>query len=275
MTKSRRLVLYLYLLFAGIGLQFELGDLAEKEVSLEVGRDLVLNFFFLAVFLLALYYFVYKTAKKLSVSLLLVGVGIFGGAFVAGWLSFAGNSLIDMINAQFIKDPVVFNDWTNALTAPFSEEFFKALLAFVSLYILDRKDLASVFIAGLSSGLGFQIIEDVGYVARQTLEGESSGALEALGRMAGGLASHTLYTAIVTVGVYLLLSSHYQKQRRFALWCIFSTVANHFIWNSPFYETEHRINLVVGLLFAFLVGTFIELYSFVHKESQLELETRT
>ncbi len=29
--------------------------------------------------------------------------------------------------------------------------------------------------------------------------GENSGALEAIGRIAGGFASHTLYTAVVTV----------------------------------------------------------------------------
>ena len=85
------------------------------------------------------------------------------------------------------------------------EEFFKALTAFAALYILGRRDIQSVLIAGLSSGFGFQVIEDIGYVARQTFGGENSGALEAIGRISGGLASHTLYTAVVTVGVYLLL----------------------------------------------------------------------
>ena len=80
-------------------------------------------------------------AKKLSVEPLVLGTALFGGAFIAGWLSFAGNSLIDIINSNFIKDPVVFNDWTNALTAPFAEEFFKALTAFAALYILGRRDI--------------------------------------------------------------------------------------------------------------------------------------
>ena len=99
--------------------------------------------------------------------------------------------------------------------------------------------------------------------------GENSGALEAIGRIAGGFASHTLYTAVVTVGVYLLFSKVYKKYRRFGLWCVVSTVVNHFIWNSPFYETEHRINLVVGALFAFLAATFVEVYRLVIKEHNL------
>ena len=155
------------------------------------------------------------------------------------------------------------------MTAPFAEEFFKALTAFAALYILGKKDLQSVLIAGLSSGFGFQVIEDIGYVSRQTFGGENSGALEAIGRIAGGFASHTLYTAVVTVGVYLLFSKVYKKYRRFGLWCVVSTVVNHFIWNSPFYETEHRINLVVGALFAFLAATFVEVYRLVIKEHNL------
>ena len=42
MNKTRRIALYIYLVLAGIGLQFELGSMAEKEVTLETGRDLIL-----------------------------------------------------------------------------------------------------------------------------------------------------------------------------------------------------------------------------------------
>jgi len=65
------------------------------------------------------------------------------------------------------------------------------------------------------------------------------------------------------------ISKVYKKYRRFGLWCVVSTVVNHFIWNSPFYETEHRINLVVGALFAFLAATFVEVYRLGIKEHNL------
>ena len=233
MNKTRRIALYIYLVLAGIGLQFELGDMAEKDVTLEAGRDLVLNLAVLAAFFLPFYFLIKKLAKKLSVEMIVLATALFGGAFISGWLSFAGNSLIDIINSNFIKDPAVFNDWTNALTAPFAEEFFKSLTAFAALYILGRKDIQSVLIAGLSSGFGFQVIEDIGYVSRVTFGGQ---------------------------------------YRLFGLWCVVSTVANHFIWNSPFFETEHRINIVVGFLFAFLVATFIEVYRLVLKEKKTDLE---
>lgn len=43
MYKTRRIALYIYLVLAGIGfLQFELGDMANKDITLEAGRDLSL-----------------------------------------------------------------------------------------------------------------------------------------------------------------------------------------------------------------------------------------
>ena len=263
MNKFQRILLFLFLVLAGIGMEFELGFLSQQEFSQVAGRDLILNLLVLAVIVVPLYLFIKRLAKKFEVPLLVLWATMFGGAFVAGWLSFSGNSLIDHFNSHLIQDVSTFNKWTDALTAPFAEEFFKALVAFWILLILGRKDLKSILIAGFGSGLGFQIIEDLGYVARQTRSGDLSAVTEAVNRISGGLASHAVYTAVVSVGAFLILSqSTKQKEKLFGLWCVVSTVANHFLWNSPFYETDHRINILVGLLFAFQVGTFIEVVLF-------------
>ncbi|MDU7553391.1 PrsW family glutamic-type intramembrane protease [Streptococcus sp. HMSC057G03] len=270
MTKIQRASIYLFLLFAGIGLEFELGHLSQQEFSQSAGRDLVLNLSVLAAIIIPLYLFSKRLAKQLSVPTYLLWIAMFGGAFVAGWLSFSGNSLIDIMNSHVIKDATVFNKWTDALTAPFSEEFFKALVAFWVVLMVGKKDLKTILIAGLGSGFGFQIIEDLGYVARQTKTSQLAAVTEAINRISGGLASHALYTAVVSVGVFLLLSQvTQQKEKLFGLWCVLSTVANHFLWNSPFYETDHRINLLVGLLFAVQVGTFIEVVLYTKKHPEL------
>ena len=272
MNKFQRILLFLFLVLAGIGMEFELGSLSQKEFSQVAGRDLVLNLLVLAVIVVPLYLFIKGLAKRFEVPLLVLWATMFGGAFVAGWLSFSGNSLIDHFNSHFIQDVSTFNKWTDALTAPFAEEFFKALVAFWILLILGRKDLKSILIGGFGSGLGFQIIEDLGYVARQTRSGDLSAVTEAVNRISGGLASHAVYTAVVSVGVFLILSqSTKQKEKLFGLWCVVSTVANHFLWNSPFYETDHRINILVGLLFAFQVGTFIEVVLLAYKKPNLAL----
>ena len=272
MNKFQRILLFLFLVLAGIGMEFELGSLSQQEFSQVAGRDLVLNLLVLAVIVVPLYLFIKRLSKRFEVPLLVLWATMFGGAFVAGWLSFSGNSLIDHLNSHLIQDVSTFNKWTDALTAPFAEEFFKALVAFWILLILGRKDLKSILIAGFGSGLGFQIIEDLGYVARQTRSGDLSAVTEAVNRISGGLASHAVYTAVVSVGAFLILSqSTKQKEKLFGLWCVVSTVANHFLWNSPFYETDHRINILVGLLFAFQVGTFIEVVLFAYKKPNLAL----
>ena len=272
MNKFQRILLFLFLVLAGIGMEFELGSLSQEEFSQVAGRDLVLNLLVLAVIVVPLYLFIKRLSKRFEVPLLVLWATMFGGAFVAGWLSFSGNSLIDHLNSHLIQDVSTFNKWTDALTAPFAEEFFKALVAFWILLILGRKDLKSILIAGFGSGLGFQIIEDLGYVARQTRTGDLSAVTEAVNRISGGLASHAVYTAVVSVGAFLILSQcTKQKEKLFGLWCVVSTVTNHFLWNSPFYETDHRVNILVGLLFAFQVGTFIEVVLFTHKNPNLNL----
>ena len=134
--------------------------------------------------------------------------------------------------------------------------------------MVGKKDLKAILIAGLGSGFGFQIIEDLGYVARQKKSSQLAAVTEAINRISGGLASHALYTAVVSVGFFLLLSQvTQQKEKLFGLWCVLSTTANS-LWNSPFYETDHRINLL-GLLFAVQVGTFIEVVLYTKKHSEL------
>ena len=67
MTKIQRASIYLFLLFAGIGLEFELGHLSQQEFSQSAGRDLVLNLSALAAIIIPLYLFSKRLAKQLSV----------------------------------------------------------------------------------------------------------------------------------------------------------------------------------------------------------------
>ena len=86
------LSIFFFLLFAGIGLEFELGHLSQQEFSQSAGRDLVLNLSVLAAIIIPLYLFSKRLAKQLSVPTYVLWIAMFGGAFVAGWLSFSGNS---------------------------------------------------------------------------------------------------------------------------------------------------------------------------------------
>ncbi|MFQ9597420.1 MAG: hypothetical protein ACLRZG_05500 [Streptococcus sp.] len=67
MTKIQRASIYLFLLLAGIGLEFELGHLSQQEFSQSAGRDLVLNLSVLAAIIIPLYLFSKRLAKQLTV----------------------------------------------------------------------------------------------------------------------------------------------------------------------------------------------------------------
>lgn len=68
MTKIQRASIYLFLLFAGIGLEFELGHLSQEEFTQSAGRDLVLNLSVLAAIIIPLYLFSKHLAISLTVS---------------------------------------------------------------------------------------------------------------------------------------------------------------------------------------------------------------
>lgn len=90
MNKFQRILLYLFLLLAGIGMEFELGFLSQQEFSQANGRDLVLNVAVLAVIVIPLYLFIKRSFKKTGCSAPVLWATMFGGAFIAGWLSFQG-----------------------------------------------------------------------------------------------------------------------------------------------------------------------------------------
>ena len=64
MNKFQRILLFLFLVLAGIGMEFELGSLSQQEFSQVAGRDLVLNLLVLAVIVVPLYLFIKRLAKR-------------------------------------------------------------------------------------------------------------------------------------------------------------------------------------------------------------------
>ena len=64
MNKFQRILLFLFLVLAGIGMEFELGFLSQQEFSQVAGRDLILNLLVLAVIVVPLYLFIKRLAKS-------------------------------------------------------------------------------------------------------------------------------------------------------------------------------------------------------------------
>ena len=72
MNKFQRILLFLFLVLAGIGMEFELGSLSQQEFNQVAGRDLVLNLLVLAVIVVPLYLFIKRLAKRFEVPLLVL-----------------------------------------------------------------------------------------------------------------------------------------------------------------------------------------------------------
>jgi len=142
----------------------------------------------------------------------LLAVGFIWGAFAGTlFLALTVNTALLTLYAKWFG-PTWANDWSAALTAPFTEETAKAI-GFVLLLGLAPKLIRSAFdgfVLGAFIGLGFEVAEDVLYVyqgasghfgTRQVADSVQMIAA----RSVAGVASHALFSALVCCGLMWIL----------------------------------------------------------------------
>lgn len=133
--------------------------------------------------------------------------------------------------------------WGPAITAPPSEELYK-VLGVVFLYLIARAefdDLMDGFVFGALVGLGFTVVEDLGYF----FEGDGSiGAIVAgfyFRTIAGGVYGHVLYSGLAGIGVAYFATRKGQlstgKRLAVAGGFLLLAVLAHFVWNSPLWPS--------------------------------------
>lgn len=132
------------------------------------------------------------------------------------------------------------SDWAAGLTAPFTEEIAKGI-GLVLLITLARRIVTSTFdafILGAFLGLGFQVVEDLLYVA-QTSGGDFGSNPFLLGfitlffRIVTGVAGHIAYSAIFATGLFLLVGSPVQRRRvGLGISLMLTAMALHGVWDS-------------------------------------------
>ncbi|CAG5890795.1 repair protein [Streptococcus pneumoniae] len=61
-------------------------------------------------------------------------------------------------------DSTFLNAFESAIVAPLVEESLKLLPLVFVLALIPVRKLKSLFLLGIASGLGFQMIEDIGYI---------------------------------------------------------------------------------------------------------------
>jgi len=172
-------------------------------------------------------------SRKLTVLAFLWGG--FGATF---GMAVTANDPIRSIYGKVLGQAFAF-DWSAALTAPFVEEIAKAC-GLVLLITLAPRLVRSAFdgaVLGAFIGLGFTVFEDVIYVVVGAMSGFGANQGAAISstlfmRIATGLVSHTVYSAIFGMGlVWLIGRPHEPRRIGRGLAFIVGAMALHGIWD--------------------------------------------
>ena len=213
---------------------------------------------------------------------------IIGGS-MATYVSFLANEKVIYLSVQLLPDGVGMK-WAAAIAGPAVEEWAKMLMAALVLLIASRTMTRPIhgFLVGAFVGIGFQIFENVFYAANSALSNANSNLFGALSvtvmRSLIGVSSHWLYSAIVGVGVALLLGRTVQATslgKRIAGFCFFYFLGwgAHFLWNSPVADNNMLIPILWGarivaiLALAYFVGRWVLTQERLYLQQRLDALT--
>lgn len=174
---------------------------------------------------------------------LVAGVAL--GATVAVPMAITGNTALEQLWG-LVFGPEVLANWSPSLCAPIIEESAKLMCALLLLVlgatVVTR--IAHALLIGMFVGLGFDLMEDLGYASNSAimnLDSDVAGAGSSLlVRAFTAIPAHWSYTSLTAVGALLLLPSfagraEWPTGRRVpvAVGLLLSGPLMHFVWNAP------------------------------------------
>ncbi|MFS9067418.1 PrsW family glutamic-type intramembrane protease [Streptococcus timonensis] len=268
---KKNIIVFVFILLMCIGLQYETlyyidGSMSGTEYGV-MGLSILVALFYMVPAI----YCLYRIGKRWETSKKALTLSLLGGLFISGWLSSFANTYIHNLLTDLFPDSSFLNALENAIVAPLVEEPLKLLpLAFV-LYLIPVKKLKSVFLMGIASGLGFQIIEDISYIRTDLSEGLAYTLSRILERVTSAIASHWTFSGLAILGIYLLYRA-YRGQKAMIkpgfsyLGLAFGT---HFLFNSPIVELETEVPLAFPLVAAITLYSFYKAVHFVDKHNDM------
>lgn len=268
---KKNIIVFVFILLMCIGLQYETlyyidGSMSGTEYGV-MGLSILIALFYMVPAI----YCLYRIGKRWETSKKALTLSLLGGLFISGWLSSFANTYIHNFLTDLFPDSSFLNALENAIVAPLVEEPLKLLpLAFV-LYLIPVKKLKSVFLMGIASGLGFQIIEDISYIRTDLSEGLAYTLSRILERVTSAIASHWTFSGLAILGIYLLYRA-YRGQKAMIkpgfsyLGLAFGT---HFLFNSPIVELETEVPLAFPLVTAITLYSFYKAVHFVDKHNDM------
>ena len=268
---KKNVIVFVFILLMCIGLQYETlyyidGSMSGTEYGV-MGLSILVALFYMVPAI----YCLYRIGKRWETSKKALTLSLLGGLFISGWLSSFANTYIHNLLTDLFPDSSFLNALENAIVAPLVEEPLKLLpFAFV-LYLIPVKKLKSVFLMGIASGLGFQIIEDISYIRTDLSEGLAYTLSRILERVTSAIASHWTFSGLAILGIYLLYRA-YRGQKAMIkpgfsyLGLAFGT---HFLFNSPIVELETEVPLAFPLVTAITLYSFYKAVHFVDKHNDM------
>ena len=190
--------------------------IAARYYAPAIGLALVVFAIYGAVF----WWFTQHIDRYASHPALLRMMAFLWGGFAATFaIALPANDALLGIYAKLFGQPFAM-DWGPALAAPFTEEWGKGvgIVLLVALAPGVMRTAYDGFVAGAFLGLGFQILEDVLYVSQSAPTQFGANQIEAslstfAVRMASGIGSHILFSAIFCTGLIYALGLPEQPRR--------------------------------------------------------------
>ena len=268
---KKNVIVFVFILLMCIGLQYETLYYIDGSMSGTEYGVMGLSILIALCYMVPAIYFLYRIGKRWETPKKALTLSLIGGLFISGWLSSFANTYIHNLLTDLFPDSSFLNALENAIVAPLVEEPLKLLpLAFV-LYLIPVKKLKSVFLMGIASGLGFQIIEDISYIRTDLSEGLAYTLSRILERVTSAIASHWTFSGLAILGIYLLYRA-YRGQKAMIkpgfsyLGLAFGT---HFLFNSPIVELETEVPLAFPLVTAITLYSFYKAVHFVDKHNDM------
>ena len=165
------------------------------------------------------------------------------GGLGAAHLAQPANKAILGLCAKLVS-PTFAAEWGSAVAGPITEEFLK-LIGVVLIMQIARNQFRtphSILILGALSGLGFQVVENLGYTVSSAMYFVTESQLLPVAHnfvmrgLLNGLWSHAAYTTVAAFGVVCFKFRHdlaVALRMLLALQYFLLAWALHFVWNSP------------------------------------------
>ena len=268
---KKNIIVFVFILLMCIGLQYETLYYIDGSMSGTEYGVMGLSILVALCYMVPAIYFLYRIGKRWETPKKALTLSLLGGLFISGWLSSFANTYIHNLLTDLFPDSSFLNALENAIVAPLVEEPLKLLpLAFV-LYLLPVKKLKSVFLMGVASGLGFQIIEDISYIRTDLSEGLAYTLSRILERITSAIASHWTFSGLAILGIYLLYRAYRGQKAMIKPGFIYLGLAfgTHFLFNSPIVELETEVPLAFPLVTAMTLYSFYKAVHFVDKNNDM------